>query len=84
MGGAGMRLTTKGGRPKTSANADTARSRCLTVYFYKTLGDKTVVHVWHNSQDKKTGRWKRSGKPNIFHAGTKAAEHLRDLLASWE
>lgn len=78
-----MKLMTKGGRPKTRANADPKRSRSFTVYFYKTYNGRTEIRLFQKKQDAKTNRWK-TGKGEIVKSGSAAVGRIKELFDSWE
>lgn len=78
-----MALMTKGGRPKTRANADPKHSRSFTVYLYKTYNGRTEIRLFQKKQDAKTNRWK-TGKGEIIKSGADAVARIKALVDSWE
>lgn len=79
-----MALTTKGGRPKTRANADPRHSRCFTLYFYKTFGGRTEIRLVHKRQESGSTRWKSTGTAEIIKSADAAAARVKQLLDGWE
>lgn len=79
-----MGLMTKGGRPKSRANADSARSRCFTLYFYKTIGGRTEIRLVLKKQEPGGVRWKSAGSAEIIKSGAAATERVKQLLESWD
>ena len=68
-----MKLMTKGGRPKTRANADPRHNRCFQLYFYKTYSGRTEIRLVHMRQDKGSHRWKSTDNAELLKSAAAAA-----------
>jgi len=79
-----MKLRTKDGRPLKPGNANPARSKCFTLYFYKTFSGKTEIRLFLKTQDKKTRCWKTKSQGEIFKSGSEAGGRVLKLLKQWE
>lgn len=77
-------MTTKGGRPKTKANADPQRSRCFTLYFYKTYSGRTEIRLNLKKQMPGSTKWTSAGDAEIIKTGPAAAKRVEQLLEAWE
>lgn len=79
-----MTSTTKGGRPKTRANANPEHNRCFTVYCYKTFGGRTEIRLVNKKQEPGRTRWRSVGEAEIIKSATAAATRVTEILSAWD
>ena len=78
-----MADTTKGGRPKTNANANPTHNKSFVVYCYKTFGGRTEIRLVHRKQEPGSTKWTLTGKAEIIKSAGAASNRVGQLLSDW-
>jgi len=76
-------MATKNNSRCNLSNADPRFSKSATINFYRTYGGQVTIYIDKNKMDLSARRWKRVGKPFIFHDFNEGSKYLHELLKEW-